>query len=402
MRPNTQSAPQTSSKTQTATQVKRKNWTIGVKIWRVWEKFAAASLRMQSIAIATYYWLTSGWKILNNRWWLWELASLVVSTLAMGAVFILLLEINNMALSNWDFPIQPNSMFSIFMTIAKSTLLVPITEIISQSKWAQFHKAPRPLMALQDFDEASRGPVGAVFLLVNPRVAGVIAWIGALLTVVSLALDPFTQQIISFPPRTVISVRDTASIQVAQHIVNGIDPTSMIGVAINGIYLKTNATMKVTCTTTSCQWNFPVASLGVCSMCRDITSEIVPRCQTQPGPMNPGINETWSFSTTNCTYIVGENISLPVYMQTLYLPAADGRHAEYASQYSKTIVNTISWGKGLGDVIADAPKNNIAWISTTLLYTTFFNTSRSDMPLMSLKVLRPNISACGIYVSRHS
>jgi len=93
----------------------------------------------------------------------------------MMAVIIILIKVDGTALDDWAFPIQPNSMISVFMTISKSALLVPIAECISQSKWLRFRQAPRPLATLDEFDEASRGPWGSALLLFTPSAAGPIA-----------------------------------------------------------------------------------------------------------------------------------------------------------------------------------------------------------------------------------
>ena len=342
---------------------------------------------------------------LLNRWWLWEVASLAVSVLAMIAVIIILLRVNNMALVDWTFPIQPNSMVSVFMTISKSALLVPIAECISQSKWFQFHQAPRTLHTLQEFDEASRGPWGSTQLLFVPSAAGWVAWSGALLTVASLALDPFTQQILAFPTRRVPSSRETAQVLMTQSLEKVSKPIIQ-GAVLSSLYNPPKPPITYTCTSSSCRWDKSVSSLGVCSTCRNLTDVIKPVCSTVPGPLFPAApTESWSFATTTCNYTINPKITSSVYLQTLTLPAADGREAEYASQYTQIRLLAPPPGQGLGDLIfpsdseEDKQKKNIRWISTIFSHTTYFDKDRRRMPQGNLTIsdLAPELSVCGLY-----
>lgn len=63
-----------------------------------------------------------------HRWWYWEIACALLGTCCMLAVIAILCAVNNTALSAWKFPIQPNSLVSVFMTVAKSALLLPVAE----------------------------------------------------------------------------------------------------------------------------------------------------------------------------------------------------------------------------------------------------------------------------------
>lgn len=107
----------------------------------------------------------------------------------------------------------------------------------------------------------------------------------------------------------------------------------------------------------------------------------------------PSEEESWSFSSSNCTYVANAHISFSIYMQTLTLPAANGRHAEYASQYTKIKHASPAIELGLGHLISTKTK----WVATFLTYATFFDETQRDMPLITLKHLKPDITACGLY-----
>ena len=79
-------------------------------------------------------------------------------------------------------------------------MLLAATESIGQAKWLLFRKQSRNLADFKTIDEASRGPWGAFQLLCrfwNGRT--ILASAGAFIVLVSLAVDPFTQQILSYP-----------------------------------------------------------------------------------------------------------------------------------------------------------------------------------------------------------
>ena len=79
-------------------------------------------------------------------------------------------------------------------------MLLAATESIGQAKWLLFRRQSRDLADFKTIDEASRGPWGAFQLLYrfwDGRT--ILASAGAFIVLTSLAVDPFTQQILSYP-----------------------------------------------------------------------------------------------------------------------------------------------------------------------------------------------------------
>ncbi len=66
------------------------------------------------------------------------------------------------------------------------------------------------------YDEASRGPYGALKLIFRSKDAALLASCASLLTVAALLIDPFSQLVITFPSRATPSVDQIASISVAE------------------------------------------------------------------------------------------------------------------------------------------------------------------------------------------
>lgn len=137
----------------------------------------------------------------RSHWWWWEIAAVAFSIACMFAAAVLLANINNTRLSTWSFYFQPNTVISILTTLAKSAMLFSVSTCLSQLKWRHFQTRPagRPLNHLDDFDDASRGPLGSLLMLGNHRLAAFIPSILAFITVASLAMDPMAQQVLKLP-----------------------------------------------------------------------------------------------------------------------------------------------------------------------------------------------------------
>lgn len=133
-------------------------------------------------------------------WW-WEVYATSLAVASTIAVIAVLIFVQGKPLAEWKMSIQPNSLVAIFSTIAKSALLVPIAECISQLKWTYF-ESPRALSQLQVFDSASRGPWGALVLLWKTKATALLASLGAFITILLLAFEPFTQQVVRVQTKT--------------------------------------------------------------------------------------------------------------------------------------------------------------------------------------------------------
>jgi len=66
-------------------------------------------------------------------WW-WEVSSILVALSCTTVIIIILAFVDQKPIASWRLPIQPNSLVSIFSTIAKSALLVSVAECLGQLK----------------------------------------------------------------------------------------------------------------------------------------------------------------------------------------------------------------------------------------------------------------------------
>jgi hypothetical protein len=144
--------------------------------------------------------LLSGFPIFLQNWWLC-VVSLCTSVLSLAAIVTLLRIVDNQVLPNLPLGITVNTYVSFFSVISKASMLVAVSESISQLKWLWFRQ-PRTLQDIQMFDDASRGPLGALRLAWTTKGANLVV-LGCAVTVLCMVMDPFAQQIVSYPVRTV-------------------------------------------------------------------------------------------------------------------------------------------------------------------------------------------------------
>lgn len=89
-----------------------------------------------------------------------------------------------------------------------------MAESIGQLKWVWFFEQGKdarnkPLYDIQSFGGASRGPLGSLMILFRQKGLS-LASLGAAITLLSLAFDPFIQQIIDYPLREITKNSDLA------------------------------------------------------------------------------------------------------------------------------------------------------------------------------------------------
>ncbi|KAF2143983.1 uncharacterized protein K452DRAFT_306628 [Aplosporella prunicola CBS 121167] len=244
-----------------------------------------------------------------NDWWFWELSGIIMGSSCIAAVIGILIQTNGMALNNWAYSIQPNTLVSIFMTITKAALLVPISQSISQIKWIHFYGKPQRILDLQSFDDASRGPWGSLQFLIGMKTRNLFASCGAFMTLAAMTLDPLAQQIVAYPSRQVPLVHGDAYVNATQKLdfqgIAGIQ-NSLDTETQGAVFQRTalNSSNLFRCTTSQCHWAEPFSTLGICSTCRDVLSEKQAYCST--------VSDSYDLTKYACNYTISE-LSLPVF-----------------------------------------------------------------------------------------
>ncbi|GAP87558.2 hypothetical protein SAMD00023353_0900210 [Rosellinia necatrix] len=220
--------------------------------------------------------------------WGWELSSCVLSLASFFAIIAVLFFENGKPLEQWSWRIGPTAVVSFITTIAKSSMLLAVAEVIGQLKWNHFHGRARPIMDLQTFDSAGRGPLGAAVFVGKNHIKTSFASIAAMVVILSLLVDPFMQLIFAFPTHSRHDTGLTASFKSATiydphssfYNPNRFGPSltdsKMQSAIISTIGGQTTPPIAM-CTSGNCTWA-SIATLGVCSACMNVTLQIEVEC----------------------------------------------------------------------------------------------------------------------------
>ncbi|KAL6857300.1 hypothetical protein J3F83DRAFT_365610 [Trichoderma novae-zelandiae] len=228
---------------------------------------------------------------LSSIGWGLEMIAMATSFACMGVLVWVLALFQNRQLTDWSFWISLNAVVAIAATTAKATLLASISACLSQEKWQHFSHRSHYLQDMTIIDNASRGPMGSLQLLV--KVSWGFASVGAIVTVLSLATDAFVQQIINYESDTIYTlVEGTAVFQythgyasgalaisedVSNHSITYFDwsvDTLMQAAVLKAVYEGNRIFFPIEYFCFSnCTWDQDYAALGFSSTCVDVTEE---------------------------------------------------------------------------------------------------------------------------------
>ncbi|KAI4952273.1 hypothetical protein J4E91_003735 [Alternaria rosae] len=128
--------------------------------------------------------------------WIFEILALIASIASISAIVIILIGQNNKPITAWTFIFTLNTWVAALGTVARTTLAFAMSACVGQQKWSWLRRRSDSVLAFERFDEASRGPWGGSRLFVWLRFRHWAA-LGALVTVGTVAFDPFFQAVIS-------------------------------------------------------------------------------------------------------------------------------------------------------------------------------------------------------------
>ncbi|KAJ0161694.1 hypothetical protein CTA2_5795 [Colletotrichum tanaceti] len=270
--------------------------------------------------------------------WVFEILALVISTVCLLGIVTTLLLHGNRPLPQWPFSISINALISALSTVSRSTLAVAVSAAISQRQWIRLDEDSHPLADLEIHDSASRGPWGSMSLLFSFRWSDA-ASLGALITVLSLAMGPFTQQITAFEnaptPFGISNISSRVVFETGVNSTNGqVFPQGWVQAPetfnphiYQGLYFDGDLTDTILRNTLQLQprssggnASFGVSeSLAVCSQCANITSYLSPAkrstnpddwCHSSEGgcwwwtlPNGADINGPTSFANRNTSVL---------------------------------------------------------------------------------------------------
>ena len=216
-------------------------------------------------------WLFYGRAVLLDSWWP-EVAALTVSFAFLVETTIILRYYNGNPVSRLPLGLTLNTMLALLAAGSKSSLIFSVAATMSQSKWCWLRTergGRRRLHHLQVVEEASRGPLGSVMLLMGHTKTSLL-YMGAVITILSLAYEPFIQQVVSYPIERLNSTSFDAQTTVAWGIDTSPPPVFLQGYVatgmVDGSYGTGFADHTSSCSTGNCTWN-PFWSIDWCSKC---------------------------------------------------------------------------------------------------------------------------------------
>lgn len=312
----------------------------------------------------------NGWV---HRFWIWEVLSILGATIALAAMIITLVLHQDKPLPKWPSAITINALIAVFSAILKACVVMPIAESISQLKWLWFQKA-RPLRHFEQWDLASRGlspleslrfgdsadsiftgPWGSLLLILTLKGRD-LAVFGALLMIVAMAADPFTQQIVQYYSCSTIVDGEISSIPFSNNYTDGtmgrpsgspaLDSQMQSALYVGLLDPPANVSAAITfdcrtgnCTFPSTEDGATFMSLSMHTRCSDISSNIsysVNKTRYDDGDSN--VTVTYEFAT-----LEGYDINLKngsAYVMQTGVTYADGWPSKFLNKFAFLMTTT--------------------------------------------------------------
>ncbi|KAI0814286.1 hypothetical protein GGR55DRAFT_701954 [Xylaria sp. FL0064] len=249
---------------------------------QLWISKQIRTCRKWSLSRKLRRWTSNCGKLWANTW-LWEMSSISLSGVCIILIVAILLLYDQRPVPEFTYGITLNAVLSTLTTFSKSFLLVAISGAISQLKWRWFQSTEgRGINDIQLFDDASRGPWGSLVFLAMPSKWSLTS-MGALLSIIALALEPFTQHLTTYPARDVVvstpGVRPPTLYRAKSYLV-GKEAIYEIGDVINRLTApiwdtsdEAERFAAIQCSTGNCTWE-DFESLAFCTSCQNRTNAL--------------------------------------------------------------------------------------------------------------------------------
>ncbi|KAF3763178.1 hypothetical protein M406DRAFT_292805 [Cryphonectria parasitica EP155] len=156
--------------------------------------------------------------------------------------------------------------------VLKTCIALLVTSCISQLQWSWYLET-RPLRDLVAFHDAATGAIGCVSWLWNYHLRQPLAALGAIITIIAIAIDPFIQQLVqSIDCSQILSGYTPASVPRTNFMGYKDWTESLEESILDGLYAMQNLT-DFNCPTGNCTFSETYSSLSFCSQCVDRSAE---------------------------------------------------------------------------------------------------------------------------------
>ncbi|CAI6099212.1 unnamed protein product [Clonostachys chloroleuca] len=218
--------------------------------------------------------------------WIEELVWCLLIVVIFIVLVVVLSQYDNKHMPNWPMGLTLNTLVAFLATVCRAMTLVPIIEGVSQLKWNWFATKQRSLRELYLFDQASRGPFGALRLL--PKTRGrfiLLIVLATLIYALGLVTSFLTQSAIAYRYQTVQGTKENCNVGAARSYPmalreSGIGDQDLLDAITNSAYQATFLPFNDSwpapgpvCSSSGCSWE-PFSSLAVCVSMANVTSRL--------------------------------------------------------------------------------------------------------------------------------
>jgi hypothetical protein len=330
------------------------------------------------------------WKRGAVKPWRLEIMSWLLSALCMCTIAAVLYLFQDRPLpKHWIMGITLNTYISILSRAASAALMLPVSEALGQLKWSWFQGSSKKMSDFEMFDNASRGPWGSLVLLVRTKGAALAA-LGALVTICTMAMDPFFQQVARYPQRTVIQASNSSIARAKridehfyvkkaigeQEMTPNQDMQAVIDPYFSGFGVPrvanvngTHPEITFSCPTSDCTWE-SYETFGVCSECVDIVDMLDFGCY--PAMLDWNQNSTQYIPYINgamCGWFFNATIDDRMLMLGYEVDPFNGTSGEVLTTRTLPLVTNVSrrtyWNGSLNFKHIRNPINNFVVVTPT-------------------------------------
>lgn len=221
--------------------------------------------------------------------WKWEFSNCFLFVVAIFAILATLYPHNGQRVPDWPFSITINALLSIYALWFKTSVLFVTVSALGQLQWC-WYSSERPLIDILRYNEAQSGPWGSFRLLMAHKFKQPLAAFGAIIIIITIAVDPFAQQLVSPTDCSFVLDSDEATIPATTRfdgvasMYEGFNteapvgtttafPSDFISSILSGLHAS-SVTPDFHCTTGNCTFADTYRTLGVCAACNDISNEL--------------------------------------------------------------------------------------------------------------------------------
>ncbi|CAG8424896.1 unnamed protein product [Penicillium salamii] len=268
--------------------------------------------------------------------WTLEVLAAVFSVSCFVAICAILGGYDGKARPDLRYGLSLNAIISVLATGCKSSLMFAIGEALSQSKWVRFRNFSTPLVDMQTFDSASRGPLGAMMMLFHKRPS--VTTFGAAVVVLMLAFDPFVQQITKYPTRSA-PIRDGTGVAITKKLAHFVpfnsSSSQWVMAYSSGLWSDDNI-LHAKCSSGNCTWSVS-RSAGMCTKCDDVNMDSISlHCDRKPYK-NHTYTEWLSWASGSDNFELSCHIASPLgnltFADASFTIGKQGRDDDYRNVY---------------------------------------------------------------------